>query len=216
MSRREFDFTDRKKTEVLYSQLQVKALDTRRDGSQDLDFVTKELLPSFKDKDEALDMLLKYPIETTGDFVVIVGRNFSLALKILLGEDDPMIPIEVFNDVPSFAKLDADDQLRLRTYAMSKDHLKARQRGLKDADYLFNVQYYVDGDYTKEQVIEALAPLGLKKWRVEKLFKTAKGIQTQKKLAEARTEVKVLLAAKKPVNYSRIVKRVGLHEKYIK
>ena len=216
MSRKEFDFSSRKKTEVLYSQLRLNVLDTRRDGSQDLEFVTKELLPSFQNPTEALELLLKFPIEATGDLVVTVGRNFALALKILLGEEDPKIPVETFNDVPSWDKLDADDQLRLRTYSMSKDHLKTRQRGLKEADYLFNVQHYVDEGYTKEQVVEALTPLGLKKWRIEKLYKTAKGQWTQDKLGQARIEVKTLLVAKKPVNYGRIVERVGLPEKYVK
>jgi len=215
MSRKEFDFTDRKKIEVPYSQLKHN-LDTRAEGSQDPEFVTKELLPSFKDKDEALDVLLKFPIEVTGDYVLVVGRNFARALQILLGEDDPKIPVEVYSDIPNFDRLDVDDQLKVRTYAISKDHLKTRQRGLKDEDYLFNVQYYVDENYTKEQVIDALSPLGLKKWRIEKLYVKAKGIRTQQQLGAARQEVKVLTDAKKPVNYNRIVERYGLPEKYVK
>ncbi len=211
---KEIDFSSRTKAEVLYSQLQHK-IDTRAEGSQDLNFVTKELIPSYKDAAEALDALLKFPIEVTGDYVIIVGRNAALALRILLGEDDPKIPVEIYNDIPNFDKLNADTrELVVRPYAVSKDILKTRQRGLKEADLLWNVQHLVDEGYTKDEVAKALPVLA--KWRVDKLYAKAKGIWTQKALAQARAEVKALTDAKKPVNHARIIDRVGLPAKYIK
>lgn len=208
------DFSSRTKAEVLYSQLQHK-MDTRAEGAQDPDFVTKELIPSYKNADEALGALLKFPIEVTGDYVIIVGRNAALALRILLGEDDPKIPVEVYDDIPSFEKLDADTrELVVRPYAVSKDILKTRQRGLKEADLLWNVQHLVDEGYTKDEVAKAMPMLA--RWRVDKLYAKAKGIWTQKALASARAEKKALEAAKKPVNAARIIERVGLPAKYIK
>lgn len=216
MSRKQFDFDDRKKVEVPYSQLK-HILDTRAEGSQDDHFVTHELLPSFKDPVDALAEALKHPIEVTGDLVLVVGRNLALALKILLtsdGDDDPKIPVEIINDIPDYAELDADDQLRLRTYAVSKDTKKDGRRGLKDADYLFNIQHYVDQGYSKAEVVEALTPVGLKAWRIEKLYKKAMNANVSKLLPIARAEAETLRKAGKPVNVARICERLGLPEKY--
>jgi len=208
MSRKQFDFFDRRKTEVLYSQLKHN-LDTRVNGSVDLDFVSQTLLPSFKNADEALSEALRHPIEVTGDLQIVVGRNLAMLLKILLGEDDPKIPVEILVDVPNFDNLDEDDKLRLRTYAMSKDITKDIRRGLAENDLFHNISHYVEKGWTKEQVVEELSPL-VKKWRIEKIFTKARTSWTQKQIAIGRQEAKVLREAGKPVNYDRICDRLGL------
>lgn len=210
MSRKQFDFQNVEATEIPYQEL-GHDFDVRLDGGQDIDFVVQELIPSYKDAGDALAETLKHPIQVTKDFQLVVGRANALALKIILGEDNPKIPVEILKGVPAYGDLDEEDKLRLRIYAMKADMLKTKQRGLKQRDLQFNITEFVKAGYTLEEVIEKLRGLpDMKEWKVKKLYYSAKNAWRQKQYASGREEVAALKKAGKVPNVSRIMDRLGI------
>jgi hypothetical protein len=206
-----FDLTQRTIVHKPYSWLQHK-LDTRIDGAAKAEFAD-ELLNNFKDKDHALNELLKYPIEVTGDGVPVVGRALAKALSTILvtpGDTDPEIPFEVYDAIPNYDKLSDRDKAGLRLYAVSKDERKDKQRGLTQADRLFNARAFVTLGWSKDKVIAGLVEAGVGKWKAEELYSKAKNSITNQNLAAARAERKELQKAHKPVNAKKLCEKFNL------
>jgi hypothetical protein len=209
-----YDLSLRTKVEQPYSWLKHK-LDTRIDGSANAEFA-EELEHSFKDKSDALDELLKFPIEVTGDGVVVVGRALARAMSSILvtpGDPDPLIPFETYDEIPNFEKLSDEDKAGLRLYAVKRDRTKTKQRGLGQEDNLYNVRQLVILGWSKDRIVTGSMETGLSKWKAEELYRLASNSETNKKYGAAAEEVKELKRDKKPVNFDKICVKHGLDPK---
>ena len=209
MSRRELDFDTRTRKEVPLASLRQHDLDTRANGSQSISFVD-ELVSRFKDEADIRRELDKYPIVVTEDLVIVTGRHLAQAANIRLGGAD--IPVQIIS--VRFDTLDGDDKLRLLKYAVAADHVKDGRQGLVEADKLHIVQRFVDADRSFEQVLDDLLPIfgSTSKWKIQELFRKAKNIRGQKKLACARQDMDAHKKAGKVPNFSKIAEKWGVKE----
>lgn len=209
-----YDLSNRTVVHKPYSWLR-HILDTRVDGAANADFA-EELGHSFKDKSDALGELLKYPIEVTGDGVIVVGRALAKAMLEVLsmpGDTDPEIPFETYDEISSFDRLSEEDKAGLRLYAMKKDEKKIKQRGLTQDDRLYNIRQFVIFGWSKERIIAGAMETGMTSWKAEELYRTALNSETNKKFAAAAEEAKQLKKDKKPVNFDKICVKHGLDPK---
>lgn len=209
-----YDLSKRTRVEKPYAWLK-HILDTRVDGAANADFAG-ELIHSFKDKSDALGELLKYPIEVTGDGVIVVGRALAKAIaEILVTDSDPEpdIPVETYDEISNYERLSDEDKAGLRLYAMKRDTTKVKMRGLGQDDKLYNIRQFVILGWSKERVIAGAMETGMSQWKAEELYRIALNSETNKKFATAAEEVKTLKKEKRPVNFAKICEKHGLDPK---
>jgi hypothetical protein len=211
-----FELTAYTEKYMRYSTLK-HLLDTRIDAAANETFV-KELIAKWGgDKSRALEDLFKYPIEATGDGVLVVGRAAARAYANILttrDDPDPEIPILTYDNIPNYDKLSDNEKLGLRLYAMKRDHRDDdMRRGLSEQDKLWNIRQFVSQGWSKERVLSAAAEIGIAEWKAEDLYRKAKNSITNIAIANVRKEMAELRTAKKPVNVDKLCEKHGLDSK---